>query len=97
MQFSSARSICGRPRKPDGTEATDEQFEAAIQQIIAIGRKTGTPTGMHIMDPAVALERARQGMQFIAVGSELRFMTERAQQVLGTLHPDGKQKDLVRY
>ncbi len=84
-------------RKPDGTEATDEQFEAAIQQIIAIGRKTGTPTGMHIMDPAVALERARQGMQFIAVGSELRFMTERAQQVLGTLHPDGKQKDLVRY
>ena len=84
-------------RKPDGSEATDEQFEAVLQQVIAIGRKTGTPTGMHIMDPDIALERAKQGMQFIAVGSELRFMTERAQAVLRTLHPDGKQKDLVRY
>ena len=84
-------------RKPDGTEATDEEFEAAIQKVIAVGRKTGTPTGMHIMDPAIALERARQGMQFIALGSDLRFMTERAQDVLRTLHPDEKSKDLVRY
>jgi 4-hydroxy-2-oxoheptanedioate aldolase len=84
-------------RKPDGTEATDEEFEAAIQKVIAVGRKTGTPTGMHIMDPAIALERAKQGMQFIAVGSDLRFMTERAQDILRTLHPDEARKDLVRY
>jgi 4-hydroxy-2-oxoheptanedioate aldolase len=84
-------------RKADGTEATDEEFEAAIQRVIAVGRKTGTPTGMHIMDPAIALQRAEQGMQFIAVGSELRFLTERAQDVLRTLHPDDQAKDLVRY
>jgi 4-hydroxy-2-oxoheptanedioate aldolase len=84
-------------RAADGTEATDKEFEAMLQRIIAIGKKTGTPTGMHVMDPATALERARQGMQFIAVGSELRFMTERAQDVLKSLRPDDERKDLVRY
>jgi len=84
-------------RKADGTEATDEEFEAMLQRIIAIGKKTGTPTGMHVMDPAVALKRAEQGMQFIAVGSDLRFMTACAQDVLKTLRPDGERKDLVRY
>ncbi len=44
-------------RKPDGTEATDEQFEAALAEVIRIGKKTGTPTGMHVMDPDAALLR----------------------------------------
>ena len=65
-------------RKPDGTEATDDEFEAMLQRVIAIGKKTGTPTGMHVMDPKAALRRAEQGMQFIAIGSELRMMTEKA-------------------
>ncbi len=84
-------------RKADGTEASNEEFEAMLQRIIAIGRKTGTPTGMHTMDPVVALERARQGMQFIAIGSDLRFMTEYAQGVLKTLHPNQERKDVLRY
>ena len=36
-------------------------------------------------------------MQFIAVGSELRMMAERAQGVLRQLRPDEKQKEVVRY
>src|SRR5882724_9917204 len=43
-------------RKPDGTEATDEAFEAMLQKVIAIGKKVGTPTGMHVMDTKSALE-----------------------------------------
>ena len=31
------------------------------------------------MDPQNALKRAEQGMQFIAVGSDLRFMSQKAQ------------------
>ena len=46
-------------RKPDGTEATDEEFEAMLQRVIAIGKKTGTPTGMHVMDPKAALRPRR--------------------------------------
>jgi len=49
-----------------------------LQRIVDIGRETGTPTGMHVMTPEAALERAKQGMQFLAVASDLRLMTDRA-------------------
>ena len=83
-------------RRPDGTEATDEEFEAALQQVIDTGRKVGTPTGMHVMDAQTALRRAEQGMQFIAVGSELRMMTVEAQRTLAELTGRAGQ-DVARY
>jgi 4-hydroxy-2-oxoheptanedioate aldolase len=84
-------------RAPDGTEATDEEFEAMLQRVIATGKKTGTPTGMHVMDPKTALMRAEQGMQFIAIGSELRMMTEKANEILRVVHPEEEQKEVVKY
>src|SRR6185436_3303109 len=74
-------------RKPDGTEATESEFEAAIARVVAAGKKTGTPTGMHVMNPEAALKRAEQGMQFIAVGSDLRMMTAKAEEFLKVLQP----------
>jgi 4-hydroxy-2-oxoheptanedioate aldolase len=84
-------------RAADGTEATDEQFEAMLQRVIAIGKKTGTPTGMHVMDPKTALRRAEEGMQFIAIGSELRMMTEKAAETLRAIGQEGEGKASVRY
>jgi len=84
-------------RKPDGSEASDADFEATIERIIAIGKKTGTPTGMHVMNPDAALKRAAQGMQFLAVASELRMMTAKAEEFLKALRPDAAAKDLARY
>jgi 4-hydroxy-2-oxoheptanedioate aldolase len=65
--------------------------------VIAAGKKVGTPTGMHVMDPKTALMRAEQGMQFIAIGSELRMMTEKAAEILRVVHPDEAQKEIVKY
>jgi 4-hydroxy-2-oxoheptanedioate aldolase len=84
-------------RASDGTEATDEQFEAMLQRIIDIGKKTGTPTGMHVMDPQSALRRAAQGMQFIAIGSELRMMTEKAGEILKAVHPEQARQEFAKY
>jgi 4-hydroxy-2-oxoheptanedioate aldolase len=84
-------------RKPDGSEASDEAFEAMLQRVIAAGKKTGTPTGMHVMDPKTALMRAEQGMQFIAIASELRMMTERAAEIIRAVRPEGAKKELVKY
>ncbi len=84
-------------RKPDGSEATDEEFEAMLQRVIEVGKKVGTPTGMHVMDPQTALQRAEQGMQFIAVGSELRMMTAKATETLQALGQGGDRKELVKY
>src|SRR5436190_4499215 len=84
-------------RKPDGTFPTPAEHEAAIQKVIEVGKKVGCPTGMHAMDPENGLERAKQGMQFLAVGSELRFLSQKAEETLTILHPDRSKKDMARY
>jgi 4-hydroxy-2-oxoheptanedioate aldolase len=84
-------------RRSDGAEAPDSEFEETLERVIAVGKKTGTPTGIHVMDPEAALQRAAQGMQFIAVGSDLRLMTDRALDVLKQLRPDNRETNLVRY
>lgn len=84
-------------RAPDGTFPTAEEHEAAVQKVIAAGKKTGCATGIHAMDPQNALLRAEQGMRFIAVGSDLRMMSLKAEETLAVLRPDAKKKDLARY
>ena len=84
-------------RAADGTWPTAEEHEEMIQRVIRAGKKTGTPTGMHVMEADLAVKRAEQGMQFIAVGSDLRLMTSKAQEIIKTIHPDGEDKDLARY
>ncbi|GAG23911.1 unnamed protein product, partial [marine sediment metagenome] len=74
-------------RTPEGGKPTDQQHEAMIQRVVEIGKKVGTPTGIHTVDPPSALERAEQGMQFIAIGSDLRMMTVEAQRIVETIRP----------
>ena len=84
-------------RTPDGGKPTDEEHEALIQEVIKVGKRVGTPTGIHTMSPESALQRAEQGMQFIAVASDLKMLNESAQSYLETLYPDQAGKDLARY
>ena len=84
-------------RSADGKEASDAEFEAMLQRVVDIGKKTGTPTGMHTMEPDAALARAKQGMQFIAIGSELRMMTQRAQETVRIVYPGIGDKNLAKY
>ena len=84
-------------RTPEGRKPTDAEVEAMIQRVIAAGKKVGTPTGIHSMDPQNALHRAEQGMQFIAVGSDLRMMNVMAQEYIKIIYPDEAGKDLARY
>ncbi len=84
-------------REPDGTMPTAEAHEAMVQRVITAGKKVGTPTGIHAMDPDSALQRAEQGMQFIAVASDLRMLTDSMGRYVKTLHPDEGDKDLARY
>jgi 4-hydroxy-2-oxoheptanedioate aldolase len=84
-------------RTPDGRDPTPEQHEAAVQRVIAAGKKVGCPTGIHAMDPQNALERAKQGMQFLAVGSDLRMMVQKAQETLKAVMPEKVGGELARY
>jgi hypothetical protein len=36
-------------------------------------------------------------MQFLAVGSDLRMLTQKAEETLAALYPEREKKDLARY
>jgi len=95
--FVGPNDLSFNMRTPDGGKPTPEQHEALIREVIRIGKQVGTPTGIHAMDPQSALKRAEQGMQFIAVGSDLRMMNEKVQETVRALWPEGEEKDLARY
>jgi len=95
--FVGPNDLRWQMKKMNEPEPTDAEFEGMLSRIVAAGKKTGCPTGMHCMDPQSALKRAAQGMQFIAVGSDLRFMTQKAQETLKALNPEGEQKELAKY
>ncbi|HND51635.1 MAG TPA: aldolase/citrate lyase family protein [Pirellulaceae bacterium] len=95
--FIGPNDLRAQMRTPDGKDPTPAEHEAAIQRVIEVGKKVGTPTGIHEMDAAGALKRAGQGMQFLAVGSDLRMMTVKAQETVQALHPAGDSKDVARY
>ncbi len=84
-------------RAPDGEFPTPAAHEAMIQQVIAIGKKVGTPTGIHAMDAAAANQRAAQGMQFLAIGSDLKLMTDQALAVLKEVKPQDAGQEVARY
>jgi len=84
-------------RTSDGTFPTAEQHEAMVQRVIVAGKKVKCPTGIHAFDPHDALNRAEQGMRFIAVGSDLRFMSQKAQEVLDVIKPQKEKKEIVKY
>lgn len=84
-------------REEDGTFPTPDAHEAAIQRVIEVGKQVGTPTGIHAMDEQSALDRAQQGMQFLAIGSDLRMMTAKAQEVVQAVFPEEGARDVARY
>lgn len=81
----------------EGNPATDESFELALESVIQAGRRHNVPTGMHVMNAEAALQRSSQGMQFIAIGSEIRFMVDSVKRVLEKLHPNSVPQDVMRY
>ncbi len=83
-------------RSPDGTFPTTEEHEAMISQVIAIGRELGKPTGMHVMSADQASQRIQQGMQFVAVSSDLGMLNQQAHQIVKALGLTAGQ-DIARY
>ena len=83
-------------RGPDGKDPSPVELEAMLQRVLAAGKKTGTPVGLHVQSTDDAQKRIAQGWQFLALGSELRFMTSEAQKHVSALNLK-KAQDLARY
>ncbi|MDB5340581.1 MAG: garL 1, partial [Planctomycetaceae bacterium] len=83
-------------RGPDGKDPSVEEHEAMMQRVLTIGKKVGTPVGLHVQSVEDVKKRIEQGWQFLAIGSEMRFMTSEAQRVVSALNLK-QAADLARY
>ena len=95
--FIGPNDLRAQMRDPSGRDPTPEAHEDMIQRVIEVGRQVGTPTGIHAMDAESALSRAGQGMQFLAVGSDLRMMAQNAQEIIRELTPGGADQERIAY
>lgn len=87
-----AATMCG----PHGTPPLPEEFKQALADILAAGKRIGVPVGIHTFSVEDAKMRIAEGWQFIAVSSELKFMTDGAKAVVDGLGLKGGA-DLAKY
>jgi 4-hydroxy-2-oxoheptanedioate aldolase len=75
---ASMRDATGKPPSP-------EVFKQALADILAGCRRLKVPAGIHTFSIEEARMRIEEGWQFIAINSELKFMTEAAKSVISAL------------
>lgn len=54
------------------------EFEAALDEVLAIARELGVPAGIHVPSAEAANRRIAQGYQFISISSDGGFMAQAA-------------------
>lgn len=84
-------------RGPDGNDPSPEEHEAMLQRVLAAGKKTGTPVGLHVQSTEMVEKRIAEGWRFIAIASELKMMVSEAQRIVGSLNLTEQTADLARY
>lgn len=95
--FVGPNDLRAQMRTPDGTDPTQEEFEFMLGRILAAGKKTGTPVGLHVQTVDDVNERVAAGWQFLAIGSDIKMLVSQAQQLVSALNPHEAVSDLARY
>lgn len=95
--FVGPNDLSAQMRGPDGIDPSPEEFEAMLQRILAAGKQTGTPVGLHVQSVEQVQKRIAEGWQFIAIGSELRMMVSKAQEFVAALNLKSGAAELARY
>lgn len=95
--FIGPNDLAYSMRSADGTLPSKEVFEETLARILAAAQRHGVPCGLHVLTAEDALRRARQGFQFIAVGSELKFMLDGSALAVKQINPDESKQDLAKY
>jgi len=75
---ASMRDAAGQPPAP-------EVFKQTLADILASCRRNRIAAGIHTFSVEEAKQRISEGWQFIAINSELRFMTDAAKKVVDGL------------
>ena len=83
--FVGPNDLNASMRDADGRPPAPEVFKQALADILAACKRLKVPAGIHTFSVEEAKMRIDEGWQFIAVNSELKFMTEAAKQVVDGL------------
>ena len=67
--------------KPSG-DAEDPKVREAIEHARAVAAKCGVASGIHVFSPEAVAQRIKEGFRFIALASDVRFMTGGARAAL---------------
>lgn len=84
-------------RGPDGKDPSREEHEAMMQRVLEVGKRVGTPVGLHVQSVEDVERRVKEGWQFIAIGSELKFMVTEANRLVQGMNLQESSADLARY
>ena len=94
--FVGPNDLAASMRGPDGKPPAPDVFLQALRDILAGCQRLGVAAGIHTFSLDEAKAKIADGWQFIAVGSELKFMAEAARKVTDGLGL-GKGGDMVKY
>jgi 4-hydroxy-2-oxoheptanedioate aldolase len=94
--FVGPNDLAASMRGADGRPPAADAFKQALADILAGCKRLGIPAGIHTFSIEEAKSRIAEGWQFIAVNSELKFMSEGAKAVVDGLGL-GKGGDLAKY
>jgi len=75
----------------EGKPPSANQQEVALQRILQAGKRIRVPVGIHTFTPEDAARRVKEGWQFVAINSELRFMMDGAAIALKPFQDAAKQ------
>ncbi|WP_020469364.1 HpcH/HpaI aldolase family protein [Zavarzinella formosa] len=83
--FVGPNDLAASMRTPDGKPPAPDAFKEALKTILEGCKKLKIPAGIHTFSPEEAKMRIAEGWQFIAINSELRFMSEGAKNALDAI------------
>ncbi len=93
--FVGPNDLMASMRDASGNPPSPEAFKQALADILAGCKRIGVAAGIHTFSVEEAKSRIAEGWQFIAVNSELRFMTQGAKEVIDALGRTGG--DVAKY
>jgi 4-hydroxy-2-oxoheptanedioate aldolase len=94
--FVGPNDLAASMRSADGKGPSAEATQQALKHILATCKKHGVAPGYHCMNPEEAVLRLEEGWQYLAIGSELKFMLNGTADVLQKVGARGKQ-EMAKY
>src|SRR4029077_7640965 len=95
--FVGPNDLAYSMRPPGCPQPGKELFESTLTRIRESAGRNRLPCGLHVLTAADALRRAREGWQFIAVGSELKMMLDGAADAARQINKDDAPSELAKY